>query len=145
MLIFWTCSISASCVSFPHFGPTLLSIMKHSCVTFSGVQSAGQVKQQHTCADDVWLAVQITGLLGAKRQEREAVHYTAFCAKFKKAFSCISTSHYGLMKSCLVISVKLTQYCVTTEGFKASVIFAFMPHIVGRGVSVLCAKFFSFW
>jgi len=144
MLIIWTCSISASCISFSQVGPNLQSVMKHSCVTFRCVQSAVQVKQQHMCADDLYLAVWITCLFEVKRPGREAEHYTAFCAKFKEAFNCISTSHYGFVTSYLIISVTLTQYSFTTEGFKVSVIFAFMPRFVRHGVSFLCAQNFNF-
>jgi len=118
--------------------------MKHSCVTFRCVQSAVQVKQQHTCVDNVCLAVWITDFFSVKQPGREAVHYTAFCAKLKETCNCISASHYGFVMSCLIISVTLTQYSFTTEGYKTSVIFAFMPHIIRRGVSFLCAHSFNF-
>ena len=112
----------------------MLSIMKQSCVTFRCVQSALQVKQQHTCADDVWLAVWITCLFGVNRSEREPDHYTPSRSKHKETSSCISTSHYVFVRSYLIISVVLIQYSFTTAEFKASVIFAVMLYIVGRGV-----------
>ena len=118
--------------------------MQHRYVTFRCVQSAVQVKQQHTCAVDVWLAVWITCLLGVKRPGRVADHYTASSSNFKETFTCISTSHYDFLNSYFIISFILTQHCVTTEGFKASKIFALMPHIVHRGVSFLCAQSFNF-
>ena len=57
MLIFWTSSVSSSCVSLPQFGPTLLSIMKHSCVICRCVQSTVQVKQQLISAEGLCLAL----------------------------------------------------------------------------------------
>ena len=108
------------------------------------LQSAVQVKQQHTCVDDVCLAVWITNVFGVKRPGREAVHNNAFCAKFKEAFNCISTSHYGFVTSCLIISFKLTKHSYTTNGFKAPVIFIFMLRFRRCFVSFLCTQSFNF-
>ena len=78
--------------------------------------------------------------LRVKRPEREGNHYTASNSKFKEASNCIPTAHYGFVTSWLIISVTLTQNSFNTEGFKMSVIFACMTHIIGRGVSCLCVQ-----
>ena len=72
------------------------------------------------------------------------MHYTSFCAKFKEGCNPISTSHYGFVTSCLIISFTLAQYSFTTEGYKAPVIFAFMPHIIRRAVSFLYTRSSNF-